>query len=385
MKKFIIPIVIIVGVIFGAKFLLFRGGPPPGMGGEMPPTIVETANVSEIEVIDKIETTGRIESPDTVNVTASINGHLQKSSFKEGSFVKKGDLLFLIDPNQYEIAVRQAKAGLEEAKAALIESEKKLARITELVEKDYASKAQYDDILATKDRTQAMVGVKQAVLDETLRNLNNTRIRARISGKIGKIALTEGNYVTPAAGPLARIVSMNPIYVSYSLTSEEYLRLVKDKKANNNAEAEIKLPDNSIYPVKGKVVFFDNEINPATGTIDVRAEFQNADYTLIPGQYVNVVMYVGKPEKTLAIAQEAVLDSQEGKYVYILQEDSTVKIRPIKIGKQYEGYWTLLDGLKPGEKIVVKGTQKLRPDMKVMIKEEMEQMKQLGQEKKDGK
>lgn len=384
MKKFIVPTIVIIALIVIAKFFIFSGGPPPGMGGEMPPPVVEIAEITEIEVRDKIETTGRVEAPLSVDIRPRVEGYLEKVYFKEGSLVKKGDLLFLIGPRSFEVSVNQASADVEETKAALREAENNLVRITDLVEKEYASKAQYDDALAGRDRLKALLNAKEAKLENSKINLGYTRIYARIDGKIGRITMDEGNVVSPAIGTLARIVSLNPIYVNYNISAEEYLKLKKEQKTDKQTEVEITLPDKSIYPKKGQVVFYDNEVDATTGTITVRAEFDNPEYMLIPGQYVSAVMYIGKPEKTVVVPQEAVLDNPQGRYVYVLQEDSTVNVRPISINKQYDSYWTVTDGLKIGEKVVAKGTQKLRPGMKVMDKAQMQDMQKPG-EKKAGK
>lgn len=362
MKKIIIPIVVVIAVLFGAKFFLFRGGPPPGARGNMPPPTVDIAEVSEIEVNETIETTGRVEAPEIVDITARVEGYLKKAYFKEGSYVKKGDLLFLIEPDRYEILVQQASAGIEEAKAALKEAEKNFVRIRDLVEKDYASKSQFDDIQAKRDRAKALLSVKNANYNNAKLNLSYTRIYAPITGKIGRINIDEGNLVVPAVSQLARIVSLDPVYVNYSIRSDEYLNI---KTFNKGGDVEIKLPDGTTYPTKGQVVFFDNEVDAATGTIDVRAEFKNPDSILIPGQYVNTLMYLGKAEKTLAVAQEAVMESPQGKMVYVVDKENTANIRPIEVDKQYKGYWTLKSGLEQGERVVVKGIQKLRPGIKL--------------------
>lgn len=367
MRKFLLPAIIVVGLIFGAKFFLFRGGPPGGMPGEMPPPVIETGIVIEREITDKIQATGRVEAVDEVNIIPRIDGFLKYVYFKEGSYVKKGDLLFLIEPDKYQIATQQTKAAIIETKAALNEAEKMLTRMTELVEKDYASKAQFDEALAARDRAKALLDVKQANYDQAKLNLSYTKIYAPMSGKIGKLQIDEGNYITPASGPLAKIVKLSPIYVNYKLSSEDYLAL-----STKTGSVEIELPDKSTYPEKGKIVFFDNEINATTGTIEARAEFQNTDHVLLPGQFANVVMNIGEPQKAILVAQEAVLVNPQGKYLYTFQEDSTVKIRPIVTDKQHEGFWVVKQGLKAGEKVVVQGTQKLRPDIKVMDRSQMQ-------------
>ncbi len=367
MKKYAIPVIAIIALMLIAKFFVFSGGPPPGARGPGGPPAVKTAVISEVNIREKITATGRIEAPLSVDIRPRVEGYLEKVYFKEGSYVNKGDLLFLIDPQTFSAAVKQAKSDVQETIAALDEAKKNAVRIVELVEKDYASKAQKDQVIAQRDRLKALLEVKKAALERAEINLGYTRIHAKISGKIGRISADEGNFVIPAMNILARIVSLNPIYMNYNLTDEEYLQLKRQNKTNTKNEVEITLPDESIYPKKGEIVFYDNEINSATGTITVRAEVENPDFLLLPGQYVNVAMHIGKPQKALALPQEAVMESPQGKTVYVLNKDNTVQIRPIITGQRQEGYWTVKQGLEKGETIVVQGLQKLRPGIKVSV------------------
>jgi len=370
MKKYAIPLIVIIAVMLAAKFFVFRGGPPPGARGPGGPPVVKTAEIAEIETNEVIQATGRIEAPFTVDIRPRVEGYLEKAYFEEGSYVNKGDLLFLIGQRPFQVVVNKAAADVQETLAALDEAEKNVVRIVELVEKDYASKAQQDQIIAQRDRLNALLEAKKAALEQAEINLGYTRIYAKISGKIGRITMDEGNVVSPAIGTLAKIVSLNPIYVNFNITDEEYLQLKKQNKATAANEIEITLPDGSVYPEKGKIVFYDNEIESATGTIAVRAEVNNLDYLLLPGQYVNVAMFVGKTQSELAVPQEAVLETPQGKTVYVLEKDNIVNIRPILTKKRHNGFWTVEKGLEKGEIVVVQGLQKLMPGIKVVPEKE---------------
>jgi membrane fusion protein (multidrug efflux system) len=365
MKKKIIAGVIVIVITGFAGVKVFSKGKA---GRQMPPPAVQTAKVTESEIIDKIKTNGRVEAIDNVDITARVEGYLQKKYFEEGAFVKKGDLLFLIEPDRYAIGVQNANATIENARAALNEAEKNLIRASELLKLDYISKAQYDDSLAKRDMAKAMLKSTYASLNQANLSLNYTRIYSPISGQIGRINITEGNTVSPLTGAIAKIVSIDPVYINFDIRSEQYISLKKISDNNLKAmDVEIELPDGSKYPLKGAIEFYNNEIDPTTGTIKVRASFKNPDRLLIPGQYLAVTLSSKKPRKVALIPQESVVESSYGKMVFALTPESTVKAVPVVIDGESNGNWIVKSGLKTGETIVAKGVHKLRPDAKVMV------------------
>ena len=195
-----------------------------------PKAIVEIKEIQEEKIIEAIDSTGRINAEFDVDIVARVDGYLQKKFFKEGSNVKKGDLLFQIEPYTYEARVNEASANLRSAKAALLDSQKNLERAEQLVANDYISKSDYDNQLALRDRDKANVDSASAALSQAQISYGYTKIYSPINGKIGKIMITEGNYVTPSSGILATVVSMNPIQVDFSLKSKNYLALKKHQK-----------------------------------------------------------------------------------------------------------------------------------------------------------
>lgn len=255
MKKFIIPVILIIIIL----------------------VTVFTVKIPKIEAPKQTEITGKVESPDIVDVRPRIEGFLEKIYIKEGSFVKKGDLLFTLEPEKYKLALKQARVELEKAQVSIKQSEEKPEKPEKL------------------EKAKASLAVKQVNLEKARMNFGYTKIYAKISGKIGKIKINAGNAVSPEKDILARIISLNPIYVSYNISSEEYLKFRNPAK---KAQVEIMMPDGSIYPFKGQVVFYDNEIDSATGTINVRAEFKNPDYILVPGQEVRVIINGENSENT---------------------------------------------------------------------------------------
>ena len=315
---------------------------------------------------------GRIEAKYSVDVVARINGWLQKRYFKEGDYVKKGQTLFLIQPNEYAIAVQQAQATVNQNQAALVNSEKELKRAQELVKNDFVSKSYYDQALATRDQNKAALEAARANLANAKLNLSYTRIASPVDGKIGKILITEGNLVNAQSGTLAKIVSTSPIYGIFTLKSEDYLKFKKGDNSDkdfSNMDVKIKLSDGSEYKETGKLEFVNNEVDPTAGTITLRATFQNKDHLLVPGDFINVTATSKAPRHVLLVPQVAVSDSTAGYYVWVIDKDGLAQQKSIKIGNAINTDWEVLEGLQEGEKVISTGVQKLRPGVPVKVEE----------------
>lgn len=329
------------------------------------PTPVEVAYTTEESIYPKTESVGRIEAKYTVDVVARINGWLQKRYFQEGAYVKKGQTLFLIQPNEYEIAVQQAQAAVKQAQAALINSEKELVRARELVKNDFVSKSYYDNALATRDQNKAALDVNKANLASAKLNLSYTRINAPVDGKIGKILITEGNLVNSQSGTLTRIVSTSPIYAYFTIKSEDYVKYMKnapDSKEDefSGMDVKIQLSDGTEYTEKGKLEFVNNEVDQTAGTISLRATFQNKDRVLVPGDFVNVTAIAKKPVDVVLVPQVAVSDSTNGTYVWTINDKKEAQQTYIKIDKQEGENWIVTEGLQPGQLVIKSGFQRLK-------------------------
>ena len=336
------------------------------------PQIVQVAEVRGEDIYQKTESVGRIEAKYSVDVVARINGWLQKRYFKEGDYVKKGQTLFLIQPNEYAIAVQQAQASVNQNHAALVNAEKELVRARELVKNDFVSKSYYDQALATRDQNKAALEAARAALANAKLNLSYTKITSPVDGKIGKILITEGNLVNSQSGSLAKIVSTSPIYGIFTLKSEDYLKFKKGDKSDqdfSNMNVKIKLSDGSEYNENGKLEFVNNEVDPTAGTITLRATFQNKDNLLVPGDFINVTATSKEPRHVVLVPQVAVSDSTEGFYVWIIDKDGLAQQRKIKIGDAINTDWEVLEGLSEGEKVISTGVQKLRPGSPVKVEE----------------
>ncbi len=335
--------------------------------------VVELNSVKEIEVAKSIEIPGRVQSQDKVDLVARIDGYLQKKHFKEGDFVKKGQVLFTIEQTQYRNALNKASADLENAKAALYKATKDYERGAELVKKDFISKSTYDGLYADKLAALASVKAANAALAEARRNFSYTTIKSPVDGRIGSLEIQEGNYVSSQSGKLATVTKTNPIYVKYSVDSKQFdqLRALDfiPKKNSDPIKVDVVLPSGKLYPIKGIQDFFDNEISTTTGTIDFRATFANNDNTLIPGDFVKVKVYSNQKNDCLVVEQDFTLQDSKGRYVYVVGPDNTVQPKYFKDKGQYENYWIVESGLDKGEKYIATNLTKLMPKMPVKIGE----------------
>ncbi len=332
---------------------------------------VELGEVKEIDIYKSIEIPGRVQSMNKVDLVARIDGYLQKKHFKEGDFVKKGQVLFTIEPTQYLNALNKAKADLQNAKATLYKAQRDYDRGSELVKKDFISKSTYDGLYADKMAAAASVKSASAQLAEAQRNYGYTSIKAPVDGKIGSLQIQEGNYVTISSGTLATITKTNPIYVKYSIDSKLFEELrQKDfipKKGSAPIKVDVILPNGETYPIKGVQDFWDNQISTTTGTIDFRATFNNSDNILIPGDFVKVKVYSNQKNRVLVVPQDIVLQDSRGRYVYTVSNDKTVSQKYFKDDGQYENYWIIKDGLVLNDKYIATNITKLMPKMPVKV------------------
>jgi membrane fusion protein, multidrug efflux system len=380
MKKKILLIIIIALIAIGFRFVT------SSIGGMMkqkarlnvaPPNVV-VQQIEENNVIRTFDAPGRVVSKYQVSIMARISGYLQKSFFKEGDYVKAGETLFLIEPAEYQNASNVAGANIQNIKAQLAYANKQLARAEELVRQDYIAKAKYDEILANRDALQAQLSAAQSNYKDTNRNLSYTRVKAPVDGRIGIIDVTVGNYVTPSSGSLTTINSTNPIYVTFPLSSEDYAAISSiDKKADARRKVELFFQNGDKYELNGVQDFLDNKVDQTTGTVTLRATFQNPNNKLLHGEFVNVRLFANNPVKVPVVPIVAVQENQEGKYVYTIDNKGLPKLTYIKTQGQSGDNWIVKDGLKYGDKVIVEGILKVTPGspVKIVSKEQMEVIK----------
>lgn len=374
-SKMIFIILLILACVvlaIGGRFAYSKYLSSKGKVRQTPEVVVDT--VKEDEVLQSFEAPGRIVSKYQVSILSRISGYLQKSYFKEGDYVKAGDTLFLIEPAEFQNASNMAQANVQNIKAQLEYANKQLARAEELVKKDYIAKSRYDEILSNRNALQAQLKAAQASYSDTNRNLGYTQVKAPVDGRIGIIDVTIGNYVTPTSGSLTTINSTNPIYVTFPLPSKEYIELTKsDKKVDEKRKVELYFQSGEKYELDGVQDFLDNKVDDTTGTVTMRATFQNPKNRLLHGEFVNIKLYANNKIKVPVVPVTAVQENQEGKYVYKIDEKGLPQLTYLKLGGQTKENWIVKEGVKPGDKIVTDGILKVMPGLpvKIVTKEEM--------------
>lgn len=380
MKKNIIIFlsVIIVAILIRYGFSTFQAVMQGKAMANKPAPTVTVQEVETRNVIRSFDAPGRVVSKYRVDVMARISGYLLKSYFKEGDTVRAGQTLFLIEPTEYSNASNVAAANVKNLKAQLVYAEKQLARAAELVKKDYIAKAQYDQILSQRDALRAQLASAQASLNDANRNLGYTNVKSPVNGKVGIINVTVGNYVSPTSSALTTINSTNPIYVTFPIESVDFQALaVADKSNNKNRKVELILNGGTKYSKLGVQDFQDNKVDQTTGTVTMRATFDNPNNELIHGEFVTVKLYSNNPVEVPVAPVTAVLENQAGKYVYKLDDKNLPQLVYVKTGEQNGDNWIIKEGLQKGDRIVTEGLQKVTPGKPVTIvtAEEMKKIK----------
>src|ERR1700704_6174933 len=306
---------------------------------------VSVAPVISRKVTEFDELTGRFEAVERVEIRPRVSGYISSVNFTEGSEVKKGDVLFVIDPRPYEAERDKARAGLSQARSQLVLAKSERDRATSLLAQHAISQEEYDTRTAGREQAQANVEAAQAALDAADLNVTFTRVTAPISGRISRALVTSGNFVTNGQTPLTTLVSLDPIYVSFDGDEQEYLKYTKvarDPARGSSRDAHspvlVGLADESGYPHQGVMVFVDNALDPTTGTIRSRALLDN---------------------------DSAIGTDQTVRYVLVLSAGNKVEYRPVQLGPVVDGLRVVQSGLAPGETIVGNGLQRVRPGAQV--------------------
>lgn len=317
------------------------------------------------------EIPARVTSKSQIQVNARINGYLTKSYFKEGDYVKAGQVLFEIEPQEYQIAAERARADVQRARAQQVYYDKQAVRSQQLVKQDYIARSEYDNAVSQRDLYRASTNYAEMNYRDALRNLSYTKVKAPVSGRVGIITVTVGNYVTINSGALTTIYSTRPMYVTFPLDTEQFSTLTSiDGGSNVNRKVEYVYSSGNKYVHSGIQDFRDNRVDESTGTITMRATFANEDDGLIPGDFGRIIIYSNNNFAVPTIPSKAIQENQEGKYVYVLDEKNLPKMVYIKTLGQ-EGENTLVDsGLKIGDTVITSGLQKVITGMPVKIVEE---------------
>lgn len=364
--KIAAAVVVIAVVFFGYRAWKDGSSQPVQQAAAEPVVIVRQVEKFDASSVPS-EYVGRVESIQSVSVKPQISGEIAKVCFKEGSVVKAGQLLFQIDPKQYEATVQLRKAELQQAEANLVTAEKYYKRVTAASERA-VSATDRDTAEGNFLQAKAAVAQAKAALKLTQIDLGYCRITSPITGKIGRALYTKGNYVTPQITELASIVQMDPIRVSYPLPDRDYLdQLSLFKEDGSVYNTSLILSNGEKYNVPGKRDFENNRVDQTTGTIMMRLRFANKEGMLIPGEMVRVFTKPVKSHIVNAVPQTAVMADEQGDYVYVINADNTARQARVTLGREFGELREVTSGVEAGENVAVAGLQRLRPGAKVRI------------------
>lgn len=313
----------------------------------------------------QFEFVGRAEALEKVDLRARVTGFLGPRLFKDGDHVKEGQVVFTIEKEPFEATVDQRKAQLASAQATLANADQQLARTAELTRKGNAPVSQLDQRTAEQGQAKASVMEAEANLRDAQIQLSYTDIKSPIAGRIGRPAVSPGNLVGPDTGVLATVVEENPMQVLFSVTQSEMLEARRDSDSNGKVRARVRLADGSLYGEQGRIDFLDVQVNPRTDGQTVRAMFPNPDGILTTGQTVRVILEEKGGDKVVVIPQSAIAIDQTGPYVFVVGQDDKVEQRRLRLGTGREGLAVVAEGLRPDERVVVQGQQRIRAGMTV--------------------
>ena len=337
---------------------------------QAPAIPVTVAMVEARDITTWEEFSGRLEAVDRVEIRSRVDGAIQSVNFREGALVKAGDLLFTIDPSPYQAAVAQAQGQVASAKAKLDLARLQFERARKLSESKAISQSDMDQRQNAVTEAEAGMMTAQAALQTVNLELGYTEVRAPVAGRVGKVEITVGNLVAAGSTSLAltTLMSVDPIYASFNASEEIVTKALAElpfvsgaSPAIEQIPVEIGTLADSDTPTRGKLQLIDNQVDAASGTISVRAVFDNPGGKLIPGQFVKVRMGQPKAEPKILVSERAIGTDQDKKFVFVVDAENKVVYRPIQLGGMAEGQRVVESGLKAGDRIVVNGLQRIRP------------------------
>lgn len=351
----IILLIIIVPIIYN-KTSGFIIGMLQKQAMRMPKeVVVDNPHMEQVNV--SAESTGRVEAQYSIDVIARVSGFLLKKYFQEGDFVKKGQLLFQIDPREYQLSVNNSRATVNQYQALYTNAQQEWHRANALVKEDLISRSDVDSSLAARNKNKALLDSANQELELAKVNLSYTSIRSPIDGRIGKVNITEGNYVTATSGSLVNVASVSPVYVSFSLKGDDFVKLLKASDKFKDVEVKVQFGDGSWYDKVGTVNFVDNKIDKDSGSVQMRATFDNEKGWLVPGAYMKVKLTAPKTVEFMTVPQACAKgDAMSGYYVWAVQDNKAVR-KDIKVSDDINNNWIVEDGLNKSDVIVVSGIQ----------------------------
>ncbi len=357
MWAIIILLIIIVPIVYNKAAGAFAGFLQRQAMMQPKEVEVDTPHIEAVNV--SAEATGRVEAKYSVDVIARVPGFLMKKYFTEGQFVKKGQVLFQIDPREYQLEVNNSRATVNQYSALYKNAQQELNRANALVKEDLISRSDVDSSLAAANQNKALLDAARQQLELARVNLGYTTIKSPIDGRIGKVNITEGNYVTATSGSLVNISSTNPVYVSFSLKGDDFVKLLKASNQYKDVEVRVQFNGGSWYDKIGVVNFVDNKIDKDSGSVSMRATFDNSKMWLVPGDYMKVSLKAPKLVKYMTVPQACTKgDAMSGYYVWVVEDGKAVK-KNIKVSDDINNNWIVTSGLTLSDKVVVNGIQNI--------------------------
>ncbi len=329
------------------------------------PVMTQPAEQKNIPL--QVRTIGNVESYNAVTVKPMVGGEVAGVYFKEGQEVKKDDLLFKIDSRPYESALKQAEATLAKNLAQARNAEEQAKRYAILVQKEYVSRDQYDQLRANAEALAAAVDADKANVENSRLLLSYCTIKSPINGRAGAVLVNAGNVVKANDVALTMINQIVPIYVTFAVP-EQNLSDIKKYAALRELKVDAVIPGDEQKPARGELTFIDNAVDRATGTIRLKGTFENRDKRLWPGQFVDVILTLTMEPNRVVVPSQAVQTGQQGQYVYVIKNDMTAELRMVTPGRIYQNGTIIEKGVAAGEKVVTDGQLRLTPGAKVEIK-----------------
>ena len=366
MLSHLLPLRSILLLPFIMLFLVGCHKPPEQSG--MPPNFVMPVTMLEVtpsSVPITAEAVGQTEGAKEVEIRPRVGGILLKRKYNEGSPVKAGQTLFEIDPEPYKIALNQARAQYNQSLARAEQAKREKKRLESLIESQSISQREFDNATSDESISVAALAQSRANLRQAELNLSYTNVTAPVDGISGRFQFSEGALISANTSLLTTLAQVNPIWVRFSFSDNELKQLGGALNEKNIQEVSMILSGGNEYPKKGKINFAASEINPSLGTQELRATFENNERQILPGQFVRVRVNTGKKDGVFLLPQLAVLNSDQGKFVFVVNEKSQATPRPVVTGQWKGKDWVILSGLQAGDKVIIDNLIKVRPGMPV--------------------
>jgi multidrug efflux system membrane fusion protein len=333
----------------------------------MPAVPVAVAQAEQRDVPVVLNAVGNITPYSTVQIKTMVSAEISEAHFKEGDFVKKGQLLFQLDPRSFDADLLRAQGQLARDKATAVTARANANRYTALYKEGVIARELYENMVSAADQAEAAVVADQGAVESARVNVTFTKIYSPINGRTGNLLLYPGTVSKANDLALVTINEVSPIYASFSIP-EQYLPEVKQQIAKGGLQVQATIPSTTVPADTGKVTFIDNTVDRTTGTITLKATFPNKDNKLWPGQFVTVVLTLSSRPHATTVPSQAVQSGQQGPYLFVVKADKTVEMRLVKLGPLYHGQLIVEDGINPGETVVTDGHVRLVPGSRVDIK-----------------